>query len=97
RHPADPPGRNSGDHRRDGVIRVFRRWGPGVQASLYFPADLAIDRSGNLYVNDRGNNRLRMIDTDGIIRTLAGTGIPGSQGGEGPAALAQIDRILGLA
>jgi DNA-binding CsgD family transcriptional regulator/DNA-binding beta-propeller fold protein YncE len=71
--------------------------GPAAQAQLWNPSGLAVDRSGNLYIADSGNNRIRVIDTAGIIRTVAGTGDPGS-GGDGHAALeAQLNGPTGVA
>jgi NHL repeat len=41
-------------------------------AELNATAGLAIDRAGNLYIADQGNNRVRRIDTNGVITTVAG-------------------------
>jgi len=38
-----------------------------------FPAD-SIDEAGTLYFIDYGNNRIRLIDSDGLVRTVAGNG-----------------------
>lgn len=46
--------------------------GQAVNAALNGPAALAIDASGNLYIADQGNGRIRMISTTGIITTVAG-------------------------
>ena len=35
---------------------------------------IAVDKQGNLYISDSYNNRIRMVDTDGIITTVAGNG-----------------------
>ena len=48
--------------------------GPASQAQLQSPAGLGFDSSGNLYIADFGNNRLRMVDLNGMITTLAGDG-----------------------
>ncbi|HYM05459.1 MAG TPA: FG-GAP-like repeat-containing protein, partial [Terriglobales bacterium] len=58
---------------------------------------LAVDTAGNLYLADWNNNRVRMVNTSGIITTLAGTGEAGYSGDGGPATLAQISSPLGLA
>jgi sugar lactone lactonase YvrE len=51
--------------------------GPATRAALNRPMGIAIDRRSNLYIADMLNNRVRMVDQDGIIRTFAGTGRPG--------------------
>ena len=50
--------------------------GPAVNSSLNFPAGLAFDSKGNLFIADRNNHRIRKIDLNGIITTVAGNGIP---------------------
>jgi uncharacterized protein (TIGR03437 family) len=47
--------------------------GPAQDARLNQPAGVAFDASGNLYIADRGNNRIRRISADGTISTVAGT------------------------
>ena len=48
--------------------------GPASKAMLKNPSDMAFDRNGNIFISDMGNNRIRKIDTQGIISTYAGTG-----------------------
>ena len=48
--------------------------GPATQASLNLPSGLVVDKQGNLYISDRSNNRIRVVNTKGIIKTFAGTG-----------------------
>lgn len=50
--------------------------GPARDALLNGAADLAFDNDGNLYIADRNNRRVRRVDTQGIITTVAGTGAP---------------------
>ncbi len=64
--------------------------GPATSASLNQPADVAIDPSGNLYIADGGNNRIRRVTADGIISTYAGTGLFNNNGDGGPATAAAI-------
>jgi sugar lactone lactonase YvrE len=71
--------------------------GPAAQAQLSNPAGLACDLSGNVYIADSGNNRVRMVDPNGVIRTVAGNGDPGSAGIGGPASDAQLNRPTGVA
>jgi DNA-binding beta-propeller fold protein YncE len=60
----------------------------GAGASFYVPIDVAVDKSGNLYVADLGNNTIRKIEiASGIVTTLAGTaGVRGSTDATGAAA-----------
>ena len=52
---------------------------------------LAVDAEGNVYFADSGNHRVRKIDKDGIITTVAGNGTPGFAGDGGPATGAQLN------
>lgn len=54
--------------------------GPATQAKLLYPQSVAVDRSGNLYIAEWGNNRIRKVDTNGVINTIAGNGQAGSVG-----------------
>lgn len=71
--------------------------GPATRARLDTPYGLAMDANGNLYVCDRGNNRVRKIDRTGIITTVAGTGGAGFSGDGGPAVHATLNLPSGLA
>ena len=70
---------------------------PAVQAQLYAPFALALDQQGNLYVSDSRNERVRMINTQGIISTVAGTGTLGYNGDGQPANQAQLATPRGIA
>jgi len=48
--------------------------GAATSAALTYPTSVAIDSSGNLYIADQYNHRIRKVDTSGIISTVAGTG-----------------------
>ena len=48
--------------------------GPATAAKLDSPVGLAIDSANNLYIADQGNNRVRRVDADGVITTVAGGG-----------------------
>jgi DNA-binding beta-propeller fold protein YncE len=70
---------------------------PATQASLNVPTQLAVDAAGNLYIGDYGNNRVRMVSTDGMIRTVAGGGNPTDGLGDGGQATgAQLEGPNGL-
>ncbi|MFB7665828.1 hypothetical protein ACFC1R_18055 [Kitasatospora sp. NPDC056138] len=71
--------------------------GPAVAARLDKPLGLVLDGSGNLYVADWGNHRVRRVTPDGGISTVAGTGRSGSTGDGGPAASARLYYPAGLA
>ncbi|MGP8243002.1 MAG: hypothetical protein ACLQVN_00615 [Bryobacteraceae bacterium] len=71
--------------------------GPATAAQLEYPAGIAIDAAGNVYVADRDAAVVRRISSSGAISTYAGTGIPGYAGDGGPAALAQLNAPLGVA
>ncbi|WP_374354564.1 hypothetical protein [Chitinimonas sp.] len=61
--------------------------GKGVGAKFYYPEGIAIDGSGNFYIADQYNNRIRKVTLlDGVTSTLAGDGTIGSIDGVGPAA-----------
>jgi len=63
--------------------------GQATLAELWFPGGIATDRMGNVYIADEGNNRLRKVDTAGIITTIAGNGSVFFSG-TGPATAAQL-------
>ena len=54
--------------------------GPAVKARLNQPQGLAFDRAGNLYISDSANNRVRRVDGNGVITTMAGNGHHGDSG-----------------
>ena len=64
--------------------------GRANRALLRDPVSLAMDPSGNLYVADPEDNKIRRIAPDGTISTFAGTGIQGFSGDGGPAAAAEL-------
>ncbi|MBI3211007.1 MAG: hypothetical protein HYZ37_19145 [Candidatus Solibacter usitatus] len=70
---------------------------PASRARLYEPSGLAFDAQGNLFIADSSNQRIRRIAKDGIITTVAGTGVAGSTGDNGPAAAARLFGPRGLA
>lgn len=73
--------------------------GPATEAQLFSPVGqaappasrIALDKNGNLYLADTANNRVRAIDTNGIIRTVAGNSEQGYGGDGGPATQASMN------
>jgi RHS repeat-associated protein len=81
----------------NGVAGFNGDGGSATQTRLSIPYGMAFDSDGNLYIADTGNNRIRRVSPDGVIRTVAGNGIRGSEGDGGPAAQARLDAPLGFA
>jgi sugar lactone lactonase YvrE len=71
--------------------------GPAVAATLNQPSGIALDSAGNLYISDTQNNRIRRVTPDGIIRTIAGTGVANFTGDGGHASLATLNEPAGIA
>jgi len=71
--------------------------GPGKDAKFDIPAGLAADSDGNIYIADAGNHRVRKLDKNLNVTTIAGTGKDGSEGDGGQATAAQLDIPLSLA
>jgi sugar lactone lactonase YvrE len=65
--------------------------GPALDATFNDPFCVAIDKRGNIYICDKGNNVIRRINTAGIITTVAGNGIAGFSGDGGPATMASLN------
>ena len=63
--------------------------GPATSAQLYYPAGVAVDAAGNLYIADAANQRIRKV-SGGVITTIAGNGTSGYTGDNGPATSAQL-------
>ncbi|MBD2871898.1 NHL domain-containing protein [Paenibacillus arenilitoris] len=71
--------------------------GPATSAQLNTPYSVDFDDSGNLYIADLNNNRVRKVETSGNISTVAGTGVAGYSGDGGPATAANMWNPIGLA
>ena len=71
--------------------------GPAVQARLNFPAGVAVDAKGVVYIADTFNHRIRRVGPDRIITTVAGRGTAGFSGDGGPAVQAQLNLPSGVA
>ncbi len=66
-------------------------------ALLYHPNDITMDKYGNIYFADEGNNMIRKISTDGKITTVAGIGYEGYAGDGGMATAAELNNPWGVA
>ena len=97
---------DSGDFRvrkvdTSGIIRTFAGGailagfsgdgGPAVGAGLFLPGGLAVDKSGNVFIADIGNNRIRKVNASGVISTVAGNGTKGFSGDGGQATSAMLN------
>jgi sugar lactone lactonase YvrE len=72
--------------------------GLATGASLNSPTDAVVDSSGNLFIADQGNQRIRRVDAvTGTITTVAGTGVQGFTGDGGPATDASLSNPTGVA
>jgi DNA-binding CsgD family transcriptional regulator/sugar lactone lactonase YvrE len=65
--------------------------GSAVDAVLHAPGGLAFDGEGNLYIADTLNQRVRRVDVNGQIQTVAGTGVAGYLGDGRPAIYAELN------
>ena len=70
--------------------------GPATEAEMSWVRDIAVDQNGNVYFSDFENHRVRKIDTEGFITTIAGTGEKGFSGDGGPAIEARLNHPAGI-
>jgi uncharacterized protein (TIGR03437 family) len=82
-------GNGTAGYTADGVMATF--------AALNGPRSVAVDAAGNLYISDTSNNRIRRVDTRGIITTVAGNGTAGFSGDGGTATSAALNSPRGIA
>ncbi|HXD91711.1 MAG TPA: T9SS type A sorting domain-containing protein [Bacteroidia bacterium] len=77
-------------------------YGQATAAGLSFPSNVAFDGIGNMYICDGGNNRIRKVNTSGVITTVAGSGAFGPSNGSysgdgGLATTATLNYPYGVA
>jgi len=102
---------DTGNHRvrmiHDGVVSTLAGSGtagfldgPGVSAQFSSPTGITLDAAGVAYVTDAGNHRIRRIATDGVVMTVAGSGLPGNVNspvsGLYPATTTRFDAPTGI-
>jgi sugar lactone lactonase YvrE len=68
-----------------------------TNASLDLPIGTAVDSTGNLYIADTSNHRIRRVSTDGMVTTVAGNGIGGFSGDGSTASRATLNSPSGVA
>ncbi len=80
----------------DGTSGYSGDGGPALDAEIRGGGGLAVDRWNNIYIADGGNHRIRKITTDGVIHTIAGTGVAGYNGDGISALSAQLNQPQGV-
>jgi sugar lactone lactonase YvrE len=80
-----------------GVTGFAGDGGPAGSAELNTPLSVATDSEGDLYIADASNWRVRKVDANGTITTVAGNGIAGFSGDGGQATSAEISLPRGVA
>jgi uncharacterized protein (TIGR03437 family) len=80
-----------------GTVGFSGDGGLAVRATLAGPSGVAVDRAGNIFFSDTGNNRLRRISPSGIITTIAGNGTHEDSGDGGAASAAGLNQPCGIA
>jgi uncharacterized protein (TIGR03437 family) len=71
--------------------------GPALNAQIDVVVGVAADNAGNVYIADSNNNRIRKVDSSGVITTVAGTGTAGYSGDGGQAVNAQVSNPCAVA
>ncbi len=80
----------------NGVIGYSGDGSPATNAVLSGPYDVATDNAGDLFILDQNNHRIRKVDTNGIIWTVAGNGTNGYSGDGGMATNAMLGSCSGI-
>ncbi len=81
----------------NGIAGFFGDGGLATNAELSYPFGVAVDASGNLFIADFNNSRIRKVSTNGIITTVAGNGGGGYTGDRGLATNATLNYPNGVA
>ena len=75
----------------NGMLGSSGDGGQAADATFNQPQSVAVDSTGNVYISDTGNHRIRKVAPSGVITTVAGTGADGFAGDGGPATQAQLN------
>lgn len=80
-----------------GARSFYGDGGAATSAAIALPRGVAVRPNGELLIPDTANARIRRVSADGIITTVAGTGVVGFSGDGGPATAAQLNRPFSVA
>ena len=81
-----------------GIGGIYRGdGGAATNAGIYDPNGVVLDAKGKMFIADSQNNRIRMVDTNGIITTVAGNGAQGYSGDSGAATNAMLNYPVSVA
>jgi uncharacterized protein (TIGR03437 family) len=81
----------------DGYLHAIGDGGLATLSLLSQPSAIALDGAGSLYIADTGTQRVRQVGPNGVIQTLAGTGIAGSAADNAVAATTTLNTPMGVA
>ncbi len=81
----------------NGVAGFSGDGGEATKAQINLPSGVVVDEDGNVFISDRSNQRIRVVNNKGLISTYAGNGIDGFKGDSGPATQAQLSKPFGIA
>jgi uncharacterized protein (TIGR03437 family) len=70
--------------------------GPALAAKFVGLSGVAVDSGGNIFISDGAGDRIRKVDTSGMVNTYVGTGVGGATGDGGTAIKAQINQPCGM-
>jgi len=77
-------------------IQGYNSSSVATSAELNQPYGVAVDSTGNIYIADANNHRIRKVDTSGNISTVAGNGTPGYSGDNGLAISAELSAPIAV-
>ncbi len=81
----------------NGIVGYLGDGAPATVGEMTNPTGVAVDAGGNVYIADKGNNRIRKVNTSGIMTTVAGNGAAGFSGDGSAATNARLHQPKGVA